>query len=170
MAVAKHDINDFNARVKRINNPRNNSYFDQDLGMHVPKRVTRAQIKKSAQQTSIMGTIVVSMIIGALGLMFAQVVRIRYFELVGQSNVVLFVELFVAFWAVVLLSTMINRRTVMERIAQIAGVAVMLVAGHNLIWRWPDPMAMIYTPEHVAEVMETTTQHSIVYRGTVFGL
>jgi hypothetical protein len=31
-------------------------------------------------------------------------------------------------------------------------------------------MAYVYTTEHVAQVMEATTQHSIVYRGTVFGL
>ncbi|MFT7107464.1 MAG: hypothetical protein ACJAVT_001987, partial [Yoonia sp.] len=35
------DMNDFNARIKSIKNPRNKSYFDPDLGMHVPKRVTR---------------------------------------------------------------------------------------------------------------------------------
>jgi hypothetical protein len=50
------------------------------------------------------------------------------------------------------------------------GLALMMVAGHNMIWRWPDQMAMIYTPTYVEHVMATTTQHSIVYRGTVFSL
>mgnify|MGYP000191603929 CR=1 FL=1 len=46
MAHRKQTINDFNDRVSRISNPRNKSYYDPDLGMHVPKRVPRDKIKK----------------------------------------------------------------------------------------------------------------------------
>ena len=170
MATTKQDINDFNARVKRIKSPRNNSYYDPDLGMHIPKRISREKIKKNAEKESFMGAFIVSMIVGAMGLMFAQILRIRYFELSGVSDLVLVLELAIAFWAVVTLSALLNRRQMTARIAQIMGVGVMMVAGHNLIWRWPDQMAYIYTADHVAEVMETTTQHSVVYRGAVFGL
>ena len=169
MAVMKQDINDFNRRVKNISNPRNKSYYDPDLGMHIPKRVTREKIAKP-QEESFLGKFIVSMIIGALALLFAQVVRIRYFGLLEQSDVVFYLELFISFWAMVLLSAILDRRKATERLAQVAGIAVMLTAGHNLIWRWPEPMAMIYTAEYVDQVMEVTTQHSVVYRGTVFGL
>ena len=169
MATRKYDINDFNARVKNIKNPRNKSYYDPDLGMHIPKRVTREKIAKPKEE-SFLGKFIVSMIIGALALLFAQVVRIRYFGLLEQSDVVFYLELFIAFWAMVLFSAILDRRKVVERFAQVAGIAVMLTAGHNLIWRWPEPMAMIYTAEYVDQVMEVTTQHSVVYRGTVFGL
>ncbi|MFT6944749.1 MAG: hypothetical protein ACJAUW_001324, partial [Yoonia sp.] len=54
--------------------------------------------------------------------------------------------------------------------AQIMGLALMMVAGHNMIWRWPDQMGVIYTATYVEHVMSTTTQHSIVYRGSVFSL
>jgi len=170
MAVMKQDINDFNARVKRIKNPRNKSYYDPDLGMHIPKRVTRDKIKPAKDGESYLGKFVVSMIIGALALMFAQVIRIRYFGLMEQSDVVFYLELFTAFWAMVLLSALLDRRKVTERIAQVAGIAVMLTAGHNLIWRWPEPMAMIYTAAHVEQVMQATAENSVVYRGTVYGL
>lgn len=170
MAVVKQDINDFNARVKRIKNPRNKSYYDPDLGMHIPKRVTRDKIKATKDGESYLGKFIVSMIIGAVALMLAQVLRIRYFGLMEQSDVGFYLELFLAFWAMVLLSALLDRRKVAERIAQVAGIALMLTAGHNLIWRWPDQMAMIYTPAHVEQVMQATTQNSVVYRGTVFGL
>ncbi len=170
MGVVKQDMNDFHSRVKRIKNPRNNSYYDQDLGMHIPKRVTRDKIKKGNDEPSVLSKMLVSMIIGAVALMFAEVMRIRYFGLTQASTVVLYLELFMAFWGVVMLGAMMDRRKVTERMAQIAGVAVMMVAGHNLIWRWPDQMAMIYTTAYVEQVMEATTQHSIVYRGTVYGL
>lgn len=170
MPAAKQDINDFNARIGRIRNPRNTSYYDQDLGMHIPKRVSRDKIKKAAKKESFLGAFIVSMIFGALGLMIAEVLRVRYFGLTGPGNVGLFLELLMAFWCVVLISAMTNRRSVMARIAQVAGVVVMMLAGHNLIWRWPEQMAVIYTPAYVEQVMATTTQHSIVYRGTVYGL
>ena len=170
MAVMKQDINDFNARVKRIKNPRNKSYYDPDLGMHIPKRVTRDKIKKVNDEESFLGKFIVSVIIGGLAMMFAQVVRIRYFALPGESDMIMVLELFMAFWAMLLLSTLLDRRKLLERFAQVAGIAVMLTAGHNLVWRWPEAMAYVYTTEHVAQVMEATTQHSIVYRGTVFGL
>lgn len=173
MAVMKQDINDFNRRVKSITNPRNNSYYDPDLGMHIPKRVSRDKIKKAKtneDEDSVLGKFVVSMILGAIALMFAEVLRIRYFGLAETNSVVLYLELFIAFWAMLLLSAFLDRRNVLERIGQVAGIALMMTAGHNLIWRWPEQMAYIYTAEHVAEVMETTTQHSIVYRGSVYGL
>ena len=173
MAVMKQDINDFNRRVKNISNPRNKSYYDPDLGMHIPKRVSRDKIKKpktNEDEDSILGKFVVSLIIGGLALMFAEIVRIRYFGLAEDTDVVMYLELFMAFWAMMLLAAILNRRNALERIGQIAGIALMMTAGHNLIWRWPEQMAYIYTTEHVAEVMEATTQHSIVYRGSVFGL
>lgn len=172
MAVAKQDIKDFNARVKRIKNPRNHSYYDPDLGMHIPKRVGRDHIKKAKrgdEEGLNLGPVIVSMIVGAFALMIAQVVRIRYFGDTGSTNVTLTIELFLAFWTLLILTALMNRRTVGARIAQFIGVGAMLVAGHNLIWRWPEPMAMIYTQEYVDEVMATTTQHSVVVAGTVFG-
>ena len=170
MGMVKQDINDFHARVKRIKNPRNKSYYDADLGMHIPKRVTRDKIKANKDEESYLGKFIVSMIIGALALMFAQILRIRYFGLLEQSDVAFYLELFLAFWAMVLLSAMLNRRKLSERFAQIAGLALMLTAGHNLIWRWPEQMAMIYSDVYVEQVMQATTQNSVVYRGTVFGL
>lgn len=170
MATAKQDINDFRARVKRISNPRNTSYFDQGLGMEIPKRVSHKEIKKKHRKPSLFATLLVSMILGGLALMFAQVVRIRYFGLTEPSNTVLFLELFMTFWTVVMLAALMDRRKTSERIAQIVGVAVMMVAGHNIIWRWPDQLAVIYTQAHVEQVLETTTQHSVVLRGSVYGL
>lgn len=170
MAVRKQDINDFKARLKRIKNPRNKSYYDPDLGMHIPKRVMRDKIKKSTEEESFLGKFIVSAIIGAIALMFAEVLRIRYFGLTDGSDMVMALELFIAFWAMLLLSAILNRRRLTERFGQFVGIALMLTAGHNLIWRWPDQMAYIYTPEHVELVMEATTQNSIVYRGSVFGL
>ncbi|MEJ8560757.1 hypothetical protein QTO30_05620 [Yoonia sp. GPGPB17] len=172
MAMVKQDINDFRARVKNIQNPRNKSYYDPDLGMHIPKRVSRDKIKKKVQrdEDSFLAKFIVAMVIGAFAMMIAQVVRIRFFGLSLDGDVVMALELFMAFWAMLMLSVLLGKRGAFDRVGQIVGIAAMLVAGHNLIWRWPDQMAYIYTAEHVEQVMEATTQHSVVYRGTVYGL
>ena len=172
MATAKQDINDFHARVKRIKNPRNKSYYDPDLGMHIPKRVSRDKIKKPVvhDDESFLGKFIVAMVIGAVAFMIAQIIRIRVFGLNLDGDVLMAVELFVAFWAMLVLSALLRKRGMFDRFGQIVGIALMLVAGHNLIWRWPEQMAYIYTPEHVEQIMDATTQHSVVYRGTVFGL
>lgn len=169
MAHTKQGLNDFHARVQRIKNPRNTSYYDPETDVHVPKHMARKKAATSQKETLI-GKFLVSIIIGAIALLFAQVVRIRYFGLIEQSDVVLFLEIFVAFWATVMLSSVLNRRKVLERIGQVAGVALMLTAGHNLIWNWPEPMTAIYTTEYVDQVLKQTTQNSVVYRGAVFGL
>ncbi len=170
MAARKMDKSDFDTRIKQISNPRNKSYYDPDLGMHVPKRVMRDKIKHTNEEPSVIGILLVSLVLGAVALMFAQIVRIRYFGVLEPSTSILVLEIVLAIWAVVLLSVLTDKRSVAERLAQIAGVAVMMVAGHNLIWRWPDQMSTIYTSAYVEQVLETTTQNSIVYRGSVYGL
>lgn len=172
MGMVKQDINDFNARVKRIKNPRNKSYYDPDLGMHIPKRVPRDQIKKKVQhdEDSYLGKFIVAMVIGAVALMFAQVVRIRFFGLSLDSDVMLALELFVAFWAMLLLSTLLRKRHIFDRIGQLAGIGAMMVAGHNLIWRWPEQMAYIYTDAHVQQVLQQTEELSLVWGAAVLTL
>jgi len=70
----------------------------------------------------------------------------------------------------VLLSAVLNRRKLTERFAQIAGIALMLTAGHNLIWRWPEQMAYFYTDAHVQLILQQTEELSIVWGASVFAL
>lgn len=170
MAATKQDISDFNKRIKQISNPRNTSYYDPDLEMHVPKRVKRPQKVVNREDETFFGPAFVSMIFGALGLMVGQAVRIRYFGVSEPAGVVMAIEFFVAFWAILLLTALTNKRSIGERLAQIAGVGLMMTAGHNLILRWPDQMAYIYTTEHVQQIEATTSMPSIIYRGTVYDL
>ena len=168
--MTKQDINDFNLRVKRIKNPKNNSYYDPDLNMHIPKKVTRDKIKRktAATEESLMGPFLVSVIIGAFCLAIAQLVRVRYFGLIETSSVTLFVDLMVTLWFMLVLTTLIKRTQVGARFAQVVGVLAMLAAGHNLVWRWPEQMAYIYTPEYTSYVQQTTQPPSVVVGATVF--
>ncbi|MCG3266287.1 hypothetical protein [Yoonia sp. I 8.24] len=162
---------DFNARIKRIKNPRNNSYYDPDLQMHIPKRVTRAKIEKPPSKSNeAMSAFLVSMVIGSTAMFGAQVLRVRYFGLSGGNSVVTFTDLLVGLWLVLILSALMQRRQLIGRLGQVAGLCVMMVTGHNLIWKWPDLMSKIYTPEYVAEIQATTKVQSIVIQGNVYAL
>lgn len=169
--MTKQDINYFNARVKRINNPRNNSYYDPDLQMHIPKKVSRAKItRKASSEDSILSAFLVSMIVGAFGLALAQLVRVRYFGLTEAGSTTLFIDLLAAMWFILIFSALMKRTQFGARFAQIAGVCAMLVAGHNLFWRWPEQMAIIYTAEYVNQVQAATQPPSIVVGSTIYGL
>lgn len=172
MGMAKQDINDFRARVKKIQNPRNNSYYDRDLGMHIPKRVPRDKIKKKTQpdEDSYLGKFVVAMVLGAFALMLAQVARIQYFGLGLETEVSLALELFMGFWAMLIISTLLSKRHPFDLVGQVVGIGAMAVAGHNLIWRWPEQMAYIYTDAYVQQILQQTEEMSIVWGASVFAL
>ncbi|PRY80482.1 hypothetical protein CLV80_101336 [Yoonia maritima] len=160
---------DFDARVKRIKNPRNNSYYDPDLQMHIPKKLTRAKIVKPPSKSSqAMSAILVSMVIGGAAMFCAQVVRVRYLGMTGGNSAVTFSDLLIGLWMVLLFSALMKRRQFLGRFGQVVGLCLMLVTGHNLVWKWPDLMGKIYTPEYVAEIKSTTTAGSILFQGNVF--
>lgn len=168
--AAKQDINDFKKRVKRISSPRNDSYYDPDLGMHIPKKVPRSMIKapKKAKDEEFLGPFLVSVIIGAFCLAVAQLVRVRYFGLLETSMITLFVDLLITTWVLMTLTALIKRNQMGARISQVIGIAAMFVAGHNLFWRWPEQMAYIYTAEYANYVQETTQPPSVVVGATVY--
>jgi hypothetical protein len=160
---------DFNARIKRIKNPRNNSYYDPDLQMHIPKKVTRSKIEKPpSKNQEALSAFLVSMVIGSFAMFVAQVVRVRYLGLSGGNAAVTFTDLLIGLWFVMVLSTLMQRRQLLGRLGQVAGLCVMLVTAHNLVWKWPDLMEKIYTPAYVAEIQATTEVQSILFQGNVY--
>ena len=172
MASRKLDINDFNKRVKSINNPRNKSYYDADLGMHIPKRVPRNMIKsskKKGDEEAVLGPFLVSVIIGAFCLAVGQLIRVRYFGLIESSQITMAVDALATVWVLLILTALIQRKSAGARFSQIVGIVAMVVAGHNLFWRWPDQMATIYTPEYANYIQQVTEPPSVVVGSTIYG-
>lgn len=169
MANRKQTINDFNARVSRISNPKNKSYYDPDLGMHVPKRVSRDKIKKAKtrEEPTFLAIFIVSAVVGAFGFMVGQVARVRFLPEADAAVVALTLDLVMGLWVIAILTVLLGKRSIFERMSQVAGVYGMVVAGHNLMWRWPEQMAMIYTPEHVDSVLASTTELSLIVGASV---
>lgn len=169
MANRKQTIDDFNARVSRISNPRNKSYYDPDLGMHVPKRVPRDKIKKASvkEEPTFLAIFIVSAVVGAFGFMLGQVARVRFIPEADSAVVALTLDLVLGLWVIAILTVLLGKRSIFDRLSQVAGVYAMIIAGHNLIWRWPEQMAMIYSPEYVNQVMASTTELSLIVGANV---
>ena len=169
MAHRKQTINDFNDRVSRINNPRNKSYYDPDLGMHIPKKVPRDKIKKARarEEPTFISLFIVSGVLGAFGFFVAQVVRVRYFPAADAEMTALALDVILAVWVIAIITVLTGKRALFDRVSQVAGVYVMIMAGHNLLWRWPEQMANIYTPEYVDSVLASTTNMSLIIGPTV---
>lgn len=163
--ASKQDINDFRKRIKRISSPRNTSYYDPDLGMHIPKHVSHDTIRKNAKaRKASFSTWLCSLILGGAGLVAAQALRFRYLGLGEMSNATLVVDAVLALFIIWTLSVLMDYRRRAYRWAQAIGAAVALVAVHNLFWLYPDHLALIYTDDYVQIVRATTVPRSLVFR------
>jgi len=170
MAARKHDKNDFQARIKKIKNPRNTTYYDPTLGAAIPKRMKRKRVKTKNIEDTIVSAFLVSMIFGAVGLVLGQMVRVRFFGMQELGMAAFLLDVVVGTWAILMITAMTDKRRLSERFAQFLGVVLMLTAGHNLFWRFPDEMGRIYTPEYVEQVIETVPENSLVFRGRAYSL
>jgi len=139
--------------------------------MHVPKRTTHEEIRQNvkANKFSIM-KVLACLIIGVVAMMIAQAVRLRYFQMRDPSNASLFVDVLLAVFCVLMMSALFRYRKMWHRGLQLVGAAAMLVAGHNLMWAYPNELAIIYTTDYVTQVREETQPMSLVFRDMTISL
>lgn len=161
----------FNARIKRIKSPGNTSYYDPDLKMHIPKKTSQQEIRKNvkARKFSIM-KVLACLIIGVVAMMIAQGVRLQYLQMIDASNASLFVDVLLALFCMLLISALLRYRKLWHRFFQFTGAALMFIAGHNLMWAYPNELAIIYTSEYVTQVREQTQPMSLIFRDITISL
>lgn len=170
-------LDQFNARVKRINNPRNNSYKDPETGMVIPKRVSRQLIRTNnrirPQKAGMMGMLM-SLILGAMCLIGARYVR---FEVAGISELdsdpssILAMDAGLALMAAFVIGGVIKHKSLRHMAAQLAGVAVLAVGMHNIVWMVPEQVAQVFSSDYIGQVQQLTVPMSIYVNGeTVYQL
>ncbi|WP_439154957.1 hypothetical protein [Yoonia sp.] len=169
--MSVNGLEDFNSRVRRITSARNTSYYDPELGMNIPKRVSQDTIRRNAKaKLPSFRAFFWSLLIGAGALVIAQALRFRVLDLSEPGNVTLFTDLLVALFIVLTVSGALRYRRRRYRLAQGFGVLAALVAGHNLMWYYPDQLAVIYTPEYVQIVRDMTEPGSLIFRDVTINL
>ncbi len=156
----------FQARIDRINNPRNVSYFDPELKMHVPKRVSKEFVNRKRVKRLGVVTVGVSGVLGGLAYIAVQVMSGR-FGLLAPSEVVMFG---VAAILAIVLGMLVRHKSFLHIGAQVMGVALMMASAHNAVWMFPDAVSQVTSTAYVIQVQATTTPNSIMLLGETYTL
>jgi len=166
MAMADQ-LDEFSARLARISNPRNTSYYDPELGMNIPKRVSKEFINRKKLKKAGLSALIASLFLGALALMFSHLLCCRFGLFTHEAP---FLTYGVAGVFALVLGGVLRLKTVPHLGAQIAGAGAMVASMHNLVWMFPEQFALIYSPEFVAMVHATTTAGSVTFLGATYML
>lgn len=162
----------FQARIQRINDPKNTSYLDPETGMRIPKRLSKQIIKTNnsarKEQKAGLGSVLMSVGLGFIALIAARYIR---FELVGISNdatdpaTLAAMDAGLAAMIVFFIGGVLKHKSLRHMMAQVCGIAVMLVTMHNLVWFFPAEFAQAFSQDYVEQVTQTTAPLSIHFNG-----
>ena len=164
------NISTFNARLSRINDPRNQSYRDPETGMRIPKRLSKKIIKTQnaiKRDVGIFG-ILGSVLLGLLCVMAARYVRFQMAEIpdAGTAGQVLMAMDFgLAAVLAFILGAVFRHTTGKHMLGQTLGIVAMLMAGHNLVWMFPAEFAQVYSQAYVEQVRTLTAPQSLYLNG-----
>lgn len=162
----------FNERIKRIEDPRNIYYIDPESGMNIPKRVSKAAVLGigTHAKPGVMG-LLLAVIIGLICLAGARYARFNLAGIVedaGSEHIVMAMDFGIAAVIAFVIGGLINMKSMRHMMAQTAGIAVMAVAMHNLVWMYPAEFAQVYTQAYVDEVQNATQPNTIYVGGETF--
>ena len=166
MAMADQ-LDEFNARVSKINDPRNTSYFDPEMEMHVPKRLSKQLIIKAKAKRIGFVALVCSVGVGAVALLVTQLMSTRFGVFGADAPMMIYAS---AAILALLIGGFFKMKTVPHMGAQFAGVGVMVAGMHNLVWMFPQAFETLYSVEYVAAIQATTMAGSLMVFGTTYTL
>lgn len=159
MAMADQ-LNDFNSRVARIAKPDNISYYDPEMQLHVPKRVSKKFINRKKMTSASKSPLLISLFLGAFALMASFLLSGRFKVIDLDAPVLIYA---VAGILALLLGGILRLKTMPHMGAQFAGMGAAIATMHNLVWMFPEQFAVIYSQEFVAMVQATTEPHSLIF-------
>lgn len=168
-------LTNFEARLRRIEDPKNISWRDPETGMNIPRYLSRAAINSSAQDIKKIGpvAIVLSVLLGMVCLMAGRFARYHFAGMDGGSfspDLIFAADIGLSFIVAVIAGTVLGLGRGKVRIAQFVGILFMAVSMHNLVWAFPEEAAQLYGPDFVAETQADSQPRSIMLRGTIIAL
>ena len=162
-------LNQFQARLGRINDPRNTYWTDPETGINVPRRLSKAVIlNNSLPVKQSMMSVVMSVILGVICLMAARYIRFHFAAIpdFGTGAMTLtVVDCGIAAFLALMIGGIVKLKTLRHVFGQMSGIAVMLVAMHNLVWIFPTEFAQVYSQAYVDQVISMTEPQSLYFNG-----
>lgn len=160
--AAAAQLESFNERLSRIQDPSNVSYFDQESGMNIPKRLSpTAARKKVAKRTGIVG-LLFSVVLGAFAMLAISALFFRI-GLVDQWYPAL--TMGIAAVASIVMGTLLKLKGLPTLLAQGVGLAAMIIGMHNLILLFPKQFALIYSSSFVEMIQASTELRTALILG-----
>jgi len=168
-------LTNFEARLRRIKDRKNISWHDPETGMNIPRYVSRAAIKSSAQDIKKIGSVAIllSVLLGMACLMAGRFARYHFAGMDGSGfslELLLGADIGLGFIVAVIAGTVLGLGRGKLQIAQLVGIMFMAVSMHNLVWAFPEEATQLYGAHFVAETLADTQPRSIMLRGTIIAL
>lgn len=166
----KSQLGSFKDRISRIQKPSNQSYRDPETGMMIPKRMSKKIIKAGATgpRKASRIEVMMSVMIGVFCVMGARYVRFQLAHIPDAgtaAETITVMDLGIAAVLAFILGAMLKHATLRHMVAQTAGIAVMIVAMHNLVWLFPSEFAQVYSQDYVEQVQALTSPQSLYLNG-----
>lgn len=162
------NMDQFNARVARIQDPRFKYVVDPESGLKIPRRITRDQVGKkrslSVKKTGM------AFILGMISLVAARYVQLELIAIEPYYPDAMVAELLIAAMIAFCIGSTFKLGSFRAIIAQWAGAAVCAVSMHNAVWIAPDQFAMILSQSYVDQILALTDPMSLYVNGTSISL
>lgn len=172
--MSDQQLANFNARIKRIKDPKNIYWTDHETGMNIPRRISKGTIiAHNFRKKEGLMPLLMSVVLGVICLMAARYIRFHFAEVPdsGTEAMTLTVMDFgIAAFLAMIVGGIVRLKTFRNVMGQLGGIALMLVAMHNLVWIYPAEFARFYSQDYVDQVMALTAPQSLYVNGEVFTL
>ena len=161
----------FQSRIKRIKDPKNLSYRDPELGINIPKRLSKKVIKvaqKDLRPRVSRMQLFCSLLLGIFCVVAARYLRFHIVgieDLQANAQVLMAMDIGIAAILAFVVGAVLRHTKGSHMLFQVAGIAVMLVGMHNLVWLMPEEAALLFSDNYVQQVQALTTPQSIYFNG-----
>ena len=154
----------FNARIARIQDPKFKHVIDPESGMKIPRRITRDQVGKKPKAS--VKAMSMAFILGMISLVAARYIQLEMMAIQPYYPDAMVAELLIAAMIAFCVGSTFKLRSLRTVIAQWAGAAVCAVTMHNAVWIAPDQFAMILSQGYVDHILTLTDPMSLYVNGT----
>lgn len=154
----------FNARLARIQDPKFRHVVDPESGLKIPRRITRDQVGKKPKAS--VKSMAMAFLLGMIALVGARYIQLEMFTIEPYYPNAMVAELLIAAMIAYSIGSTFKLGAFRTVIAQWAGAAVCAVTMHNAVWIAPDQFAMILSQGYVDHILALTDPMSLYLNGT----
>lgn len=165
---SQQQMNTFNSRIKRIQDPRYTHNIDPETGIKIPRHLGRDEIGKKPMPP--LALLMMAGILGALCLLVARYLRMEVINVAPYFPDGLIAEMAMASMAAVVIGGFLRMQSFWTFGAQVMGALLCAVTMHNAVWVAPEVFASVFSQGYVDQILSITDPMSLHVNGATFVL